>query len=284
MPRVEVTPEQEARNEELMARARLAVAMAEDDLPNGTMEQVEQRAVEHMAMAEEEMPMMKLAKDDEPRVISDTNQGLVTAIEEAVETAVDSVVQVIVLTLKSKDHAKFAEAARLCNIGQGLMRTKAKRVSDFAVLDDGVDEAAPRAYLRDGQPDAREVERNHMLTFGPVAQLTAEAQRTAVATNEATELQSLTNLRGTLPEDQRAPIDARIATLITHMEARNHANDPTPDPGVVSADVPRGHPPGEGGADENPPPGVRANGVGGEGHGVAAFTCRIDETAQEVGG
>lgn len=208
-------------------------------------------------------------------------------IEAAIDNAVESVVNVIVLKLRRKDPSKFAEAARLCNIGQSLIRSQAKRVEDFAILDDGVDEAQParagRYQMGHPQGDQREVDRNNMLTFGPLAQLSAENHRASVATQEATELQNLNTLRATLPPAQRAPVEARIAVLLEHMEVRNNANQPIPEAAVADPDVPRGHPPGEGGAGENIAPGVPANGVGGEGHGGGAFACRINEAAQEVG-
>jgi hypothetical protein len=198
----------------LIRRAEYAIHLAMEELPVPRQDLVEDRAVEIMAQMEQEAPVV-MKKDEEETGLIVADKGLADAISVAVERSVECVCEVITLTLKSKELGKFAEAARLCNIGQSLMRTRAKRIQDFRVLDDGVDEgmqmqeAVPRFHP---QGDAREVERNRMLTFGPLAQLNAENQRASVATQEAAEFQSLTAIRDTLPEAQRAPISARTCS------------------------------------------------------------------------
>lgn len=277
-----------------MRRAEYAVALAEQELPVPRQDLVEDRAVEIMAQMEQEAPvvMTKQLKEDEEGGLVVADKELAESISVAVERSVECVCEVIALTLKSKELGKFAEAARLCNIGQSLMRTRAKRIQDFRVLDDGVDEGMQMQEARyHPRGDAREVERNHMLTFGPLAQLNAENQRATIATQEAAEFQSLTAIRDTVPEAQRAPIMARIAVLLEHMEARNAATRPPnpdagddPEPGVADPVVPRGHPLGDGGQDrDDGPPRLPAHGLGGEGNGVVAHACRIDEAAQEMG-
>ena len=218
--------------------------------------------------------MQKLAEDS----------GTVAVVpEEMIEAAVAAVDNLIIHTLKAKEPGKYAEAARLCNIGQSLMRTKAKRVGDFAALDignmndnqmDGV------GVIRGGYADEREVQRNRDLTFGPVAQVTAEAQRATVAAQEATELQNLASLRANPPAGMNTDaIDARIRTLTEHMEVRNNANRSE----MVHADVPRGPAPGEEGAQADVAQGVRPDADGREGHAEAPFEERVAQALAAMG-
>ena len=196
--------------------------------------------------------------------------NVLKAVDQANTSVVKSLEEVIILKVRSDDPARFAEVARLCNTAQSFMRANAKRVTDFAVLDEGIQEREPnRLVIQGGGPaDGRELERNFMLTFGGNAQVHAEAQRASVATSEATELQSLMAIRGNVPQDRVPIIEARINTLIEHMEARTNSTGANTEPGVVPtlpehmearenhagehgvADpvVPRGHQAGEGGA------------------------------------
>ena len=213
-------------------------------------------------------------------------------IKMLVDNAVNAVSEIIVETLRGSRQSKFADAARLCSVGQSLLRAQASQVDDFAVMDGGADDVnvadrplvVPQrrgAVFGGRTADDREVQRDFMLTFGNNAQIHAEAQKATVATQEANELQSLMALRNTIPEAQRGVIDGRIATLLMHMESRNAPDlaEAEPEPGVADPLLPRGHQVGEGGAREDAPPGLPAHGGGGEGNGVVAFACRVPEAA-----
>ena len=162
-----------------------------------------------------------------------TENNHLQQIEQAIEGVVKSLEEVIILKVRGDDPTRFAEVARLCNTAQSFMRANAKRVTDFAVLDEGPNVEVGRnrgalAIPGGGTDDNRALERNFMLTFGGNAQVHAEAQRAAVATSEANELQALTALRGQVPPDRLPTIEARINTLIEHMEARtNNAGENT---------------------------------------------------------
>ena len=234
--------------------------------------------------------MMK-EESDAPKVAAVTT--------EMIDKAVQAVVDLIVETLKSKSPQKFAEAARLCNIGQSLIRTQAKRMTDFAVLEveegaaDGDVMQAPaprrgRGYF--GANDQAEAQNEFMQTFGQNAQIHAEAQKATVAAQEAAELQTLTATRAALPENQRGQIDARIRVLLDNMEVRNNARQPAAlpaataiEPGVVPPVVPRGHPAGAGGAGGDDVAGVPAHANGAGGNGAIALACRIPEAAEALG-
>jgi hypothetical protein len=209
--------------------------------------------------------------------------------QDLVTTAEGAIVAIIVNILKSNSKSKFAEAAKACSLGQSLMRLRATRVEDFAVLEpneneEGINVAPRNRYMmaNNGPADEREVQRNFMLTFGNNAQVHAEAQRAAVATQEATELQTLLALQATVTGPRSAAVEARVAALFEHMESRNHASKP--EPVVADTDVPRGHPAGEGGAQEDAVEGVLPDGGRREGNGVVAFACRIPPDAQEAVG
>jgi hypothetical protein len=220
---------------------------------------------------------------------SEKSEGSFTApvAQESLDRAIDAVVSIIIETLLSKSKQKFAEAARLCNIGQSLMRTQAKKIEDFALLEvnranENVDEneapgPAPMNLNRNyhvnaHEPDERAIRRDFMLTFGQNGQLAAETQRATIATQEATELHSLLDLVNKGPATRNPVIVRRIQLLIDRMEARNGTGAD-----LVPPDVSRGHQVGEGGPQEDPAPGVRVDANGALGHGEVTFVCREED-------
>lgn len=132
-----------------------------------------------------------------------------------------------------------------------------------------------------------EDQRKMKLALEPVMQMVGEKNSSDIAQNEASEMDKLLTIRERLPEDKRTIIDQRIEALLKSVETRNHAADqrPAAEPEsplvtttrqglvagqlaaapVVSADVPRGHPPGEEERRDDVGPRVRADGDGGEG-------------------
>jgi hypothetical protein len=244
-----------------------------------------------------DMVMEKKADEAGPKIA--------VVAKATVEAAVSAVVNLIVETLQADSQGKFAEAARLCNVGQSLMRTQAKRMEDFAVLevenDGDQNMAAParrgNAYFPVN--DRGDAEREFMLTFGQNAQIQAEAQKAAVAREEAQELATLTATAASMAEAERGPLQARIRILIENMEVRNNARKPAagppalpaaaagnadPEPGVVPPQLPRGHQAGAGGPGADDAQGVRADANGAQGHGAVAFACHIPEAPQGLGG
>jgi hypothetical protein len=212
--------------------------------------------------------------------------------DDPAQKAIDAIIELIVLTLRSDAVGRFAEASRLCTLGQALIRSRAKSVKEIRELDgqdrdDGGVQIAggwinanpgpvmppvmPRAGVLNqygnGYNDQAELQRNLMLTIGPIAQVLAEAQRGQLSSHEAGELKTLLELKEKLPYSKVEAVDARINKLIENMEARNDAKCDAKF-GVADPVVPRGHPIGEPGG-ENDPPRLRAHVVGGEGDGGA---------------
>lgn len=209
--------------------------------------------------------------------------------------AIEAVVKLIVETLNTKHKGKFAEAARLCTIGQSLIRTQAKKVEDFAVLEvhEGDDRAedmpVERINLRDGlynnrAPDERELLRNVLLTFGPHAQVSAEAHKATIAAQEAQELQTLQAYVQSIPDadPRRYALQTRITQLMTNMEMRNNANAPPAQ--MVPADVSRRHSAGENGAEVHDIARLRADAERREGNDGAAGEGREEHADQQAVG
>ena len=207
------------------------------------------------------------------------------------DKAVEALAELVTATMRGKELGRFGKAAQICQLGQVLARMEARTVEDFQAVDDpnaqqqmgfvnqnvGFAQYNPARIRLAGNNfnvvgDGGELVRNQELTAGTLAQVQAEAQRAIAALHEADELKALTALRDTVSEAQRATLDARIAKLFEHMEARNAAH-------VADTDVSRGHPAGEQGRPDAPPR-LRPHVVGGEGNGVLA-EARHDAAAAE---
>lgn len=229
---------------------------------------------------------MNQVSSEVPNPFPDDAQGLVNK-------AVDAIVDLIIANLKANGIGKFAEAARLCEIGGKLIRTQVKSVKDFAMLevDDAAEDRADimpmpnrmqlnnlAAYQFDGNngnPDQRRAR----LALEPAAQVERERAAAEIATSEATELDRLTTLRDRLPEDRRAPIDTRINLLMTGLETRNNAQLQ-----MVPADVSRGHLAGAEGPEGDHGEGVRADANGGARPDGFALACHQEDVRPEAVG
>lgn len=128
--------------------------------------------------------------------------------------------------------------------------------------------------------------RRLLLMLEPLLQVQRGTQAAQAAQFEAEELRDLLTARGEVGEAARAVIERRIEALVENIETRNAArairapaevepvqqerekNDA--EPALVLADVPRGHLVGAQNGANHHPPGLRADGGGGEGPGGAA--------------
>jgi hypothetical protein len=196
-------------------------------------------------------------------------------VSDEATKAVEALVALVEATLRGKEAGRFAKATHLCTLGQSLVRLEAKSVEDFQGVDNGAVAFNAQGLNYGGgvnyggaimprfPGDQGELERNDRLAQGTLAQASTETVRAAAALHEADELKTLIALMDKVPFPKRATLEARIAKLIEHMEARNAAH-------VADTDVSRGHPAGIQGGEANAPACLRPNGVGGEGHGVLA--------------
>jgi hypothetical protein len=219
------------------------------------------------------------------------NVGSESAAGSPADKAVEAIIEMIVVTLHSDKAGRFADAERLCTLGQTLMRLRASSVAEVRELDRGgemqqhvgvggynavglmgapVQMAMNHPVQRvnnvvaaygNGYNDQAELQRNLMMTLGPLAATYSEQQRAAAAASEAAELKTLMALREKTKTAHHATIDLRIEKLIDQMEARNGAKSGT----LVDSVIPRGHSPGELEAGRNDAPRLRADGGRGGG-------------------
>lgn len=224
-------------------------------------------------------------------------------VEQKLDRALDAVADVIQEVLKTSSTSKFAEASRLCNVGQTLQRSKSKSMKDFSddpeglnIVDGNVIGAAgpyrmmPRHLALDGgMPDQYQIVRELMLSIGPYFKGMLAQQESRKASDEADELASLNKTLKSLPENDsepRAMIKKRIKGLLDNMQVRikilpeiNSDENlkspllPTTKLPLVPADLPRGYQIGGPEPEDNDPPGVRAHADRNGGDGAFARAC-----------
>lgn len=167
-------------------------------------------------------------------------------------------------TLASTRRTRFAEAARICEIGQEIVKATSRRVDDLGT-DGGIYLGNNEVMMNEGvnygggRPlDEQQLLRDALLSLSKAS---TERQKLAdIAASEATELHHLVELLHSADGAEKQTIEARVKRLLAEMELRN-AIVP-----VVYPDLSRGHSAGvEGQCDDPSGDGANADREAGDG-------------------
>src|SRR5271155_4193708 len=185
--------------------------------------------------------------------------GMDGIFQERIDGAVDSLAELIVSCLRSRNPNRFAEAYRLCHIGQQLVRTQASTMDALVKLEEprelrpmvqnhtgygqvygnygvgnyGAIVGTNGAVAFGGQPVMQPEDAGHnpetrraALIADPARQVERERAAAEVAMLETNELAALLTLLASaeLPAERRPVIAQRITTLTQSIETRNHAH------------------------------------------------------------
>lgn len=205
------------------------------------------------------------------------------------DAAIEAMTALAMSVLTTTRRTRFSEAARICELGQGVLKATSRRVADMgktklgniSVAEDDMDEESTYGQIQynvAGQlvdqyrrpTDENQIIRDALLSLSKAS--TEQQKLAGIAESEATELRSLVTLLGSANEADRQTIETRVKRLMQNMEMRN---------AVVPSDVSRGHSTGVEGHDDDPSSnGADANGGPGDGSAPGqGHQARVGEAA-----
>jgi hypothetical protein len=175
--------------------------------------------------------------------------------KQKVDAALDAVTVLAQTVLTSSRRTRFSEVARICEIGQALVKATSRRVEDLDKESKGrgvfVNVMNPVEYddmTEDDNTghnirplDENQIVRDALLSLSKAS--TEQQKLAGIAESEADELKSLVSLLSQASESDKTTIQMRIARLMQNMETRN---------AVVPSDVSRRHSTGIQGEHDDP--------------------------------